>query len=70
MNNPFTLYPDGLPIGSLTIWPQRTEADILRDFYRDVCAEAERIMAETNKVEGAHWNAMRRVLNRKGIDTA
>ena len=48
--------------------PSACEPDILRKFYRDVCEEAERIMAETNTVSGAHWNAMRRVLSRKGIE--
>jgi hypothetical protein len=49
-------------------WPQLTEAQILRAFYVDVCAEAEKIMAQTNTVSGAHWNAMKRVLAAKGIE--
>ena len=45
-----------------------TEQDILRQFYADVCAEAETIMAQTNTVSGAHWNAMKRVLKRRGVE--
>ena len=44
------------------------EHDILRQFYADVCAEAELIMVQTNTVSGAHWNAMKRVLKRRGVE--
>ena len=44
------------------------ERDLLRQFYADVCAEAETIMAQTNTVSGAHWNAMKRVLKRRGVE--
>lgn len=44
-----------------------TEAGILAAFYADVCKEAEGIMAESGMVSGAHWNAMKRVLSRKGV---
>ena len=42
-------------------------AAVLPDFYREVCAEAERIMATSGMVSGAHWNAMRIVLERRGV---
>ncbi len=49
--------------------PETTrEEDILRYFYAEVCAEAEKIMAQTGTVSGAHYNAMKRVLKRKGIE--
>ena len=44
------------------------EKYFLRRFYDEVCAEAERIMAQTNTVSGAHYNAMKRVLKRHGVD--
>ena len=44
------------------------ERDLLRQFYADVCAEAETIMAQTGTVSGAHWNAMKRVLKRRGVE--
>lgn len=47
-----------------------TEQDILREFYTEVCDEAEKIMAQTNTVSGAHWNAMKRVLKRHGVEVA
>ncbi len=50
------------------LWNLRSDTDILRDFYRDVCAEAESIMALTGTVSGAHYNAMKRILKRKGIE--
>lgn len=40
----------------------------LRQFYAEVCAEAELIMAQTGTVSRAHLHAMKRVLKRKGID--
>ena len=43
------------------------ERKILADFYREVCAEAERTIAVTGMVSGAHWNAMQVVLKRKGV---
>lgn len=42
-------------------------AAVLPDFYSEVCAEAERIMASSGMVSGAHWNAMRIVLERRGV---
>ena len=64
----FALYPDGLPIKD-PVWEiGLSESDILRKFYADVCTEAEKIMQETNTVSGAHFNAMKRVLKRKGIE--
>jgi len=42
-------------------------ADMLPNFYREVCAEAERIMASSGMVSGAHWNAMRIVIERRGV---
>lgn len=50
------------------ITAKEAERDFLRQFYADVCAEAETIMAQTNTVSGAHWNAMRRVLKRRGVE--
>lgn len=50
------------------ITAEEAERDFLRQFYADVCAEAETIMAQTNTVSGAHWNAMRRVLKRRGVE--
>ena len=43
-------------------------AAILSDFYSEVCQEAEGIMAQSGMVSGAHWNAMRRVLQRHGVE--
>lgn len=40
---------------------------ILYNFYREVCAEAEKIMAHTGTVSGAHYNGMKRVLRRHGV---
>lgn len=44
------------------------EKYFLRRFYDEVCAEAEGIMAHTNTVTGAHYNAMKRVLKRHGVE--
>lgn len=52
----------------LSATPEDAERDFLRQFYIDVCAEAETIMAQTNTVSGAHWNAMKRVLKRRGVE--
>lgn len=43
------------------------EASILRRFYQDVCQEAELKMEKTGKLEGAHYAAMRSLLNEKGV---
>jgi len=51
-----------------TKWNQRHLAPVLRAFYNEVCDQAERNMALTNTVSGAHWNAMRQVLKVKGIE--
>lgn len=40
---------------------------LLQAFYTEVCAEAERIMATSGMVSGAHWNAMKIVLKRQGV---
>ena len=45
-------------------------AAILSDFYSEVCQEAEGIMAQSGMVSGAHWNAMRRVLQRHGVEVS
>lgn len=37
-------------------------------FYNEVCDHAERNMAATSTVSGAHWNAMRQVLKAKGVE--
>lgn len=44
------------------------EAEILKEFYAEVCAEAESVMQQTGTISGAHWNAMQRVLHRRGIE--
>ncbi len=36
-------------------------------FYNEVCTEAERTIATTGMVSGAHWNAMQVVLARRGV---
>lgn len=41
--------------------------EALAAFYADVCAEAERTIATTGMVSGAHWNAMQVVLARRGV---
>jgi len=41
------------------------EREILTNFYREVCAEAERTIEQTGMVSGAHWTAMKRVYSRK-----
>lgn len=46
----------------------RTEAEILADFYNKVCDRAERNMAHTGTVSGAHWNAMKQVLAEMGVE--
>ena len=48
--------------------PTQDRAVILSDFYAEVCREAEGIMAQSGMVSGAHWNAMRRVLQRHGVE--
>lgn len=48
--------------------PAQDHAAILSDFYSEVCREAEGIMAQSGMVSGAHWNAMRRVLQRHGVE--
>lgn len=48
-------------------WNSRHIDPILLAFYNEVCDQAERNMAATNTVSGAHWNAMRQVLKAKGI---
>lgn len=55
------------------IFQWNTRADtkrIIIDFYNEVCDQAERNMAATNTVSGAHWNAMRQVLKTKGIEVS
>ena len=42
-------------------------AAVLPDFYREVCAEAERIIESSGMVSGAHWNAMKIILERRGV---
>lgn len=46
-------------------------ADVWRamalNLYDEICKEAEAIMAQTNTVSGAHYNAMKRVLQRHGV---
>lgn len=49
-------------------WNSRHAAPVLLAFYNEVCDQAERNMAATNTVSGAHWNAMRQVLKAKGIE--
>jgi hypothetical protein len=39
-------------------------------FYNRVCDQAERNMALTNTVSGAHWNAMRQELKAMGIEVS
>lgn len=39
----------------------------IRYFYRRVCRQAEKNMAETGTVSGAHWNAMKQVLAQMNI---
>lgn len=46
------------------------DSALLLDFYNEVCDQAERNMAATNMVSGAHWNAMRQVLKAKGIEVS
>ena len=36
-------------------------------FYAEVCVRAESIMAQTGTVSGAHYNAMRQLLQERGI---
>ena len=48
--------------------PAQDRGTILSDFYSEVCREAEGIMAQSGMVSGAHWNAMRRVLQRHGVE--
>ena len=36
-------------------------------FYAEVCIRAESIMAQTGTVSGAHYNAMRQLLQERGI---
>lgn len=48
------------------------DADQLRDtiivhLYADICLRAERNMAATGTVSGAHWNAMKAVLTERGL---
>ena len=50
--------------------PAQDHAAILSDFYSEVCREAEGIMAQSGMVSGAHWNAMRRVLQRHGVEVS
>lgn len=48
-----------------------TESDeqrILRSFYHEVCAVAEQTIEKSGMVSGMHWNAMKTVLSRKGIE--
>lgn len=47
---------------------ESTEKQTLSNFYSQVCDQAERNMESTGTVSGAHWNAMRKVLNDKGIE--
>lgn len=54
-------------LGKLKERDDYVERCILADFYGEVCDEADRIMEQTNMVSGAHWNAMKRVLARKGM---
>lgn len=42
----------------------------IRYFYRRVCDLAEKNMASTGTVSGAHWNAMRQVLAQMHIDVS
>ena len=42
-------------------------AAVLPVFYREVCAEAERIIESSGMVSGAHWNAMKIILERRGV---
>lgn len=51
-------------------WNSRHVASVLLAFYNEVCDQAERNMAATNTVSGAHWSAMRQVLKAKGIEVA
>lgn len=48
---------------------QPTEKEILQSFYKSICEEAEKTMSTPPyKLEGAHYNAMKRILNQKGIE--
>lgn len=52
-------------------WNRRAdEKRVLLAFYSTVCDQAERNMALTSTVSGAHWNAMRQVLAGMGIEVA
>lgn len=42
-------------------------ANIAAYFYALVCLEAEQIIVETGRVEGAHYAAMRRVLEQMNV---
>jgi hypothetical protein len=49
-------------------WNTRHVTPLLLDFYNRVCDRAERNMALTGTVSGAHWNAMRQELKALGIE--
>jgi len=49
---------------------QSQENAILSAFYQEVCDQAEKNMASTGTVSGAHWNAMRQVLAQRGIEVS
>lgn len=49
---------------------EAVETAVLRQFYDDVCREAETRMAITGRLEGAHYAAMRSLLAKKGVVTS
>lgn len=49
-------------------WNSRHVLPVLLAFYNEVCDQAERNMAATDTVSGAHWDAMRQVLKAKGVE--
>lgn len=65
------IHAEELPVTFFTFdWGEEVEPEetaVLRRFYDDVCRRAERNMEKTGKLEGAHYAAMRSLLNEKGV---
>lgn len=56
-------------------FPELSDSELLslrnsfiKYFYHRVCVQAEKNMQLTGTVSGAHWNAMRQVLQQMNID--
>ena len=65
-DNKLLLLPDDFWLGSEQGRFSVSDAAVAV-FYAEVCVRAESIMAQTGTVSGAHYNAMRQLLQERGI---